>query len=171
MKYIYKLGLLLVLSFSTTVVCAALKIGVLNVETLLTESPQAKFSMQKLEKEFKGRQAELQSIDSQLKKAFTALQRDKEVISESERRKKEQNIQKLQRDLQRKDQEFKADYSARHNEELASFLKIVKTVADGLAVKEKYDLVLHDKTTFFHSKHIDITDKVLQGLKAASSSS
>jgi outer membrane protein len=156
--------LLLLISSSTTAL-AELKVGVLKMELIVQEAPQAKVSQEKLKKEFKARHMEFESAENKLKTAFEQLKRDKDVLSEAEKRKKEKWVQKLQRDLQHLEQALKTDYSIRYQEEMDLFLRSVKKAVDDFAIQEKYDCILPEQAIIFHAKHMDVTKAVLKKLE------
>lgn len=84
------------------------------------------------------------------------------TLSESDRRAKEQELNRVNRDLQRMQRELREDYNLRRNEEWSAVLERVNKVINGIAEQEKYDLILQDAV--YVSKRVDITDKVLKAL-------
>jgi outer membrane protein len=140
------------------------KIGVLDWNLLLNKAPQAELAGQRLEKEFQVRKDKLTNKQKDFLAKQEKIQRDKDVLSDAERSKTEKELTKLQQDLRHMDEELRADYTARHREEMDEFIKIVREVVDKLAQDEKYDLVLSQEATLFMADRVDITDKVIQRL-------
>lgn len=99
-----------------------------------------------------------------MQNAFEQLKRDKDVLSEAEKRQQEKTVQKLKRDFQRQDQEFRVDYSTRQREEMEALFKIVMTVVEELAIAKKYDLILPKQATLYSSRKVDVTSEVLKKL-------
>lgn len=162
---------LLVLVMGTNVAYAniseltpANKIGVLDWEKLLTESPQAKEAKNRLDKDFQGRKDKLYSTQKDYQSKQDKLQRDREILSEAERGKLDKELAKMQQELRHMDEEFRSDYTARHREEMDAFVTIVREVVEKLAQEEKYDLVIPQEATLYMAGRIDVTDKVLQRL-------
>jgi len=119
-------------------------------------------AQKKLEKEFAGREQELQKMAKQAKELQSHLERDGVTISESDRRNKERDLANLNRDFQRAQREFREDLNLRRNEELGAVHDRARKTIMEIAEKEKYDLVLEDAVYF--SPRIDITDRVLKAL-------
>ena len=110
------------------------KIGFVNSERLFREAAPAKRAQQKLEKEFAGRDADIQKLTRQARDLQTQLEKDSVTMSETDRRNKERDLANLTRDLQRSQREFREDLNLRRNEELASVQeranKVIKALAD-----------------------------------------
>ena len=139
-----------------------IKIGVVNLERVLREAVPAVKAQKKLEKEFSAREQELQKVTKQIKDLQTTLEKESVTISESERRTKEQDLARLNRDLQRMQREFREDANLRRNEELASVFERANKVVQDIATTEKFDLILQDAV--YISPRIDITDQVIKAL-------
>lgn len=139
-----------------------MKVGFVSIERILREAGPAKKALQKLEKEFAVRDAELQKLAKQQKDLQTALEKDGMTMAESDRRNKEGELARINRDLQRLQREFREDLNMRKNEELAQVIDRANKVVQTIAEQEKYDLILQEAV--FRSARIDITDKVLKAL-------
>jgi outer membrane protein len=133
-----------------------------SIERILREAAPAKKALQKLEKEFATRDAELQKLTKQGKDLQTVLEKDGVTMSESDRRNKEGDLARINRDLQRMQREFREDLNMRKNEELAQVIERANKVVQQIAEQEKYDLILQEAV--FRSPRIDITDKVIKAL-------
>ncbi len=140
----------------------AIKMGFVSIERILREAAPAKKALQKLEKEFAARDAELQKLTKQAKDLQTVLEKDAMTMSESDRRNKEGDLARVNRDLQRMQREFREDLNMRKNEELAQVIERANKVVQQIAEQEKYDLILQEAV--FRSPRIDITDKVIKAL-------
>ncbi|MCF8191573.1 MAG: OmpH family outer membrane protein [Burkholderiales bacterium] len=143
---------------------AGLKIGVVDTERIMRESAPADRVKKKIEKEFAGRDQDLQKLAKQAKDMQTALEKDGVTLSDSDRQAKERDLAALTRDLQRKDRELREDFNRRRNEELSGMLEQINKAIKKLAESEKYDLILQDAV--YRSPKVDITDKVLKALAA-----
>ncbi|MGH8750529.1 MAG: OmpH family outer membrane protein [Burkholderiales bacterium] len=142
-----------------------IKVGFVNLERVLREASPAVKSLKKLEKEFAGREQELQKMTKQIKDLQTSLEKEGVTISESERRNKEQELARLNRDFQRVQREFREDLNLRKNEELAAVLERANKVVQGIAEAGKFDLILQEAV--YRSSRIDITDQVIKELADA----
>ncbi len=141
---------------------AELKIGFVNTERIFRESAPAVRASKKLEREFAGREQEIQKLAKQFRDLQAQLERDAVTMSEADRRAKERELANLNRDLQRAQREFREDLSVRQNEERAAFQERVNKVVLEMAEKEKFDIILQEAV--YISPRVDITERVLRAL-------
>lgn len=139
------------------------KIGFVNTERLFREAVPAKRAQQKLEKEFAGRDADIQKLSKDVRDLQAQLDKEGVAMAEAERRNKERDLANMTRDLQRLQREFREDLNLRRNEELAAVQERANRVIQQIAEQEKFDLILQDPVVFA-STRIDITDKVIKAL-------
>ena len=139
------------------------KIGFVNTERLFREAVPAKRAQQKLEKEFAGRDADIQKLSKDVRDLQAQLDKEGVAMPDAERRNKERDLANMTRDLQRLQREFREDLNLRRNEELAAVQERANKVIQQIAEQEKFDLILQDPVVFA-STRIDITDKVIKAL-------
>jgi outer membrane protein len=139
------------------------KIGFVNTERLFREAAPAKRAQQKLEKEFAGRDADIQKLTKDVRDVQAQLDKEGITMPDAERRNKERDLANMTRDLQRLQREFREDLNLRRNEELAAVQERANKVIQQFAEAEKFDLILQDPVVFA-STRIDITDKVIKAL-------
>ncbi len=147
--------------FGTPAWSAEYKIGFVNVERVFSQAAPAAKATKKLEKEFSARDQELQKTAKQIRDLQTSVEKDN--LSDSERQKKERDLQNMNRDYQRAQREFREDLNLRKSEELAGLQERANQVIRRIAEAEKYDLILQDAVHI--SPRIDITDKVIKALE------
>ena len=75
---------------------------------------------------------------------------------------RQRELSETDRELQRRQREFREDLNQRRNEELQALLERAQRLVRQIAEQEKYDLILQDAVYF--SPRVDITDKVLRAL-------
>lgn len=141
---------------------AETRIGFVNGQKVINESPQAAKAKKKLEKEFEKRDQDLQKLAKQLQSAQETLEKNAVTLSETDRRNKEREFNDLNRDFQRKQREFREDLNLRQNEEMAGIYERVNKIIKQVAEAEKYDLILQEGV--YVSPKLDITDKVIKAL-------
>lgn len=139
------------------------KIGFVNTERLFREATPAKRAQTKLEKEFAGRDAEIQKLSKQVHDLQASLEKDGVTMADVDRRNKERDLANMNRDLQRTQREFREDLNLRRNEELAAVQERANKVIQQIAEAEKFDLILQDPVVYA-SPRIDITEKVIKAL-------
>lgn len=150
------------LALAVTPALAETKLGFVNGQRVVNESPQAKKAKQKIEKEFEKRDQELQQLSKRLQTMQADLEKNAVTMAESERRNKEREFNDLNREFQRKQREFREDLNLRQNEEMAAIFERANKIIRQIAEAEKYDLIVQEVVYF--SPRIDITDKVIKAL-------
>jgi outer membrane protein len=142
---------------------ADFKIGFVNSERLFREAAPAKRAQTKLEKEFAGRDAEIQKLGKQVRDLQAALEKDGVTMAEIDRRAKERDLANMSRDLQRMQREFREDLNLRRNEELTAVQERANKVIQQIAIDEKFDLIIQDPV-IYASPRIDVTERVIKAL-------
>ena len=142
-----------------------IKIGFVNGQRVINESPQAARAKKKLEKEFEKRDQDLQRLGKQLQSMQEGLEKNAVTMSEADRRNKEREFNDLNREFQRRQREFREDLNLRQNEEMSAIYERVNKVIKQVAESEKYDLILQEAVVV--SNRIDLTDKVIKALQEA----
>ncbi|GBU09791.1 membrane protein [Gammaproteobacteria bacterium] len=138
-----------------------LKIGVISANFLLENAPQTQRFREVLTSEFAPREVEinqavvkLRSLQSELNIATDGS--DKNILLNE--------INRLNRDINRLDEDYRQDYNLRKNEEL---LKVQKEVSDAVlkfAQEENFDLILESDVIYAADKLI-VTKAILERLK------
>lgn len=155
--------LLLCMAFPAMSLAADLKIGFVNTEKLFRESPLAVKAQKKLEKEFQGREQEIQKQIKQARDLQNHLEKEGLTMSEADRGKKQKDLANLTRDIQHAQREFREDLNQRKNEEFAGVQDRARKAIVEIAEKEKYDLIVEN--VVYASPKVDITDRVLKALE------
>jgi outer membrane protein len=147
--------------FAAQQASAETKIGVVNFQKLLEDSPQAKSAMAALENEFAPRRRELLTMQNDLKARDEKLQREGAVMSEADRAKAEKSLREEQREFSRKAGEFQDDASSRRNEELSKVQRFLVGEVQTYASSQGFDLVVAGDTLLYAKSQLDITPAVL----------
>jgi len=157
-----KAGMLSILLCAGSAQAADFKVGVVDTERVLRESVPAMNAEKKIEREFSGRDLEIQNMIKQAKDLQTLLEKEGAAMSDAEHRNKERELTALNVDLQRMQREFREDLNLRKNEELATVLELANKAIQSIADAEKFDLILQEAV--YRNPRIDITDKVIKQL-------
>lgn len=145
---------------------AEVKIGVVSVQRVLNESAVGSRAIKKIEREFSGRDQEIQKLIKQARDVQTQLERDAVTLSETERQKRERELASLNREVQRAQREFREDLNLRRNEETALLFQKIDKIIKQIAEAEKFDLILQREQIVYGSPAIDITERVMKTLDA-----
>ena len=138
------------------------RIGYVSLDRILKESAPARAAEQKLETEFAKRSRDLEEQVGRLKTAAEKFDKDASVISESERIRRQRELADQDRDVKRRQDEFKEDLNRRKYEELNAVIERANRVIRQVSEADKYDLIVQDAV--YTSPRIDITDKVIKVL-------
>ncbi len=170
MRNFFKTCLLFVAMFSlATNVWAEtpVKLGVVNVALLLEQAPQAKTADARLKKEFEPQQSELKGLAGKLEKKQAEYQKNKAVMSDSQRVTKEREITMLTREIQRRRNDVQELLNLRRNEELATLQNIVNDAIKAIGEQQSFDLILYEGIAYTNNR-IDVTNDVLSHLEIVS---
>ena len=157
--------MLLVSLFSVGALYAAdMRIGVVNANQIVEQSPQYDAVRKSLEAEFKRRDNDLVAKQKQIKTLETKLARDGAVMSAAEVKRLEQDIRTRRRKIKSMSDEFREDLNIRRNEEFNKLLRKVSEVVHQIGEKENIDLILSEGVVYA-SKRVNLTEKVLNRLR------
>ncbi len=158
-------GIALVCAFALPAGAQELKIGVVNIQSLMEQAPQTKSSMDALQEEFAPRQREFLAKQKEFEDLQAKAQKDFAVMGETERRNAEKELRDLQREVTRLQNEFREDLNLRQNEELGKLQRELLKEVQEYALQEGYDLIVGDGV-LYASTSVNITDNVLRALEA-----
>jgi outer membrane protein len=142
------------------------KIGIVDAQRLLEESPQGKAVQESMRAEFAPRQRTLQAQEQALKAKVEKLQKDGATMSEDQRQRAEKELRDGQRDFERARGEFQDDISARRNEELSRLQRTLGEEVRAYAKANNFDLVLTAEGLAYAAPTYDVTAGVLAALQA-----
>ncbi len=155
----------LMAGIAVTASSADLKIGVVQLQRLLQEAPQAKAAAAAIQSELAPRQRDFQNQQASLKAREEKLQKDAATMSDTQRSSAEKELRDAYRDLTRKKSEIEDDIGARDKEESERLNRILVEETQVYAKAQNFDLVLFTGV-LFASPALDITSQVLAALTA-----
>jgi len=147
-----------------TVSVAEMKIGIVNAARLLEEAPQAQAETELLNKEFSSRQNELMATQKELEELQNRLARDGAIMSEAERKRIGLDVLSRQRDLRRKQDDMRQDFTMRRNDVIGSLQVVIGDVIRNVGDIGGYDIIFFEAIAYSNPK-LDITDEVLKVLQ------
>jgi outer membrane protein len=140
------------------------KIGVLHIERILQQSASAKAAHDRIEQEFKARDADIGRKEQEMRDAAAQLDKARSTLSPEERAVRERALDAKTRDVQRLRQVFAEDLRARQFEELDKLKERLDRVLTRYAKDRNFDLILQD--ALFVGRAVDITDDVIKALES-----
>jgi outer membrane protein len=140
------------------------KIGYVDIQYLIENSPQAQAASQQLETQFGPRQQELQKKQQEFQQIQERLQKDGLVMGEEKRKELEQRLQELKRDIQRNQQAFREELNIQRNSAFKEVRTAVMNAVQELAREQNYDLVV-GQGALYASDAVNLTERVLERMK------
>jgi len=140
------------------------RVGYVNVQYLVDNSPQAKAASSDLEKKFGPQQQALQEQKQEFQRLQQKLQKDGLVMSENERAEIEQNLRELKREIERGQKDLREELNIQRNGILSEIHDAVMKSVESLAREEGFDLIV-GQGALYASDAVNLTDKVLARMK------
>ena len=158
-----KIALFVGLLLTANVSFAELKIGFVDMRTVLEKAPQAEKATKRMEMEFSPRQKQLVAQEKDIQTKEERMARDAAVMGEAERSNLEKDILNKKRDFKRSQQELGEDFNARRNEELGKLQRRIIEASNTIAKEQHFDLLLYDGV-IYSSEQVNVTAQVQQKL-------
>jgi len=138
------------------------KIGVLHVERIMRQSAPAKAAHDRLEQEFKARDADIAKKEQEVREATAQLEKVSATLPVDERATRERALETRTREVQRLREQFAEDLRTRQFQELDKLKERLDRVLTNYAKERDYDLILQD--ALFVGRTVDITDDIIKAL-------
>jgi outer membrane protein len=143
---------------------AELKIGFVDLDKVLEQSPQLEAARNALQTEFSRRQQDLLDKQKQLEQLEEKLTRNSAVMGSNERDRLERDIISRRRTLKNELTAAQEDLNLRQSEEFNKLRRQVLEIVRNVSKGEQMDLVVSTGVVY-SSKRIDLTDEVLERLR------
>lgn len=140
------------------------KIGVVDLDRLVRESPQAQNAKKNMAERFAKRKNALEKASAALQSEMNRLKDNSESMSDDERDQLQSKIRDDKHQLQLKQSQYNDDVSDAEQKELDHMRSDLRQVIDDYAKNNGYDLIMGD-SVLYASDSVDITDAILQRLK------
>ena len=145
-------------------VAAELKVAVLDTQRALVESEEAKELLAQAAVELQAEESSVKALGESILAIQEKLQTDGEVMSPTEQRKLQKEIEDKQIDYQFQVNKLQKEVNDRRQELLQQMVPKIDTVLKDLIEVEGYDLIMErGQLRYVNSKH-DITRKVTEKL-------
>lgn len=150
-------------SLSTTA-WAEVKIAIVDVQKAILSSEQARGYMEQIQKEFKDDEDEIRNLQTDAAALLERLQKDGEVMSDTEKR-------KLQRQIEDKNDYFvflrkklQKQIDDRQQELFAGIDQKVQKAIEELVLSDDFDIIIPRHAALYVADLYDITRKVTEKL-------
>lgn len=157
----------LILSALFLMVCssafAEVKIGIVNIQKVITTISEGKAVLQTLEKSFKTKQKELKAEEESIKKLQESFQKQDLVLTEQAKIKKQQELRTMVAALQQKTMQYQKDIQNQENQLKQPILEKLKPIIDEVSKSEKVALTfeLTSSPVVYAEQRVDITEQVI----------
>ena len=145
------------------------RIVVVDPNRVVESSPQYESARKALQLEVEERERGLRQQQEEITELKGKLERDGEIMSQSEMQRLQNDIRSRTRKLKYAQDEFQEDLSLRQNELRTKLARQVQEVVVELAKELEIDLVLSEGLVYY-SKRVDISEQVIERLKREFSS-
>ena len=140
---------------------ADIKIGVVDMQTLLQKSPQGQAASQEMSKKFDSRKKDLVAEQDKIKNLQDQLSKNGAVMSANQLQDAQSQLDELQRDFGRKQSDYVDDVNTERNSVLSRLQQEVIKAVQEFAQAQKYNLVIPGDSIFYKDNTVDVTDQVL----------
>lgn len=141
---------------------AAPRIGVVDMQKVVKQSPEAKSLNVSIEKQFSGKHQQLLKQQADYQKKVAAFQKNQSIEKPAKLKTEQQQLEKQAQKLQSDQSSFQQAVMAAQNKAMASFLAKVQKAAASVASKQGLSLVLPKKMVLYIGSDADVTDAVIK---------
>lgn len=144
------------------------KIGVIDLQMVIANSRAGKAAKASFEAVFKQKQQIIESKSAQLESLKNEFIQNGPVMNEATRKQKAEQIDSLDKDLQRSRADFRDELQKKDYELLEKILKDLDGILQSIGTSEGYTIII-EKTeggVIYSIPSIDITQKVIQAYDA-----
>lgn len=157
---IYAMLTAVALAVTVQAQAADIKIGVVDMPSLLQKSPQAQSASQEMAKKFDARKKDLMAEQDKIKSLQDQLSKNGAVMSATQLQDSQGQLDELQRDFSRKQSDYMDDVNMERNSALSRLQQEVLKAVQEFAQSQKFNLIIGDGV-FYKDNTVDVTDQVL----------
>lgn len=138
------------------------KIGVVNVEAIFQQMPQAATLQQGIQDEFKDQRAEMERMQSDIEYELNKRQREAATMSEAQIKELEEKILKMREEYQAKAQPLQQQIQRRVADERNKLIALIQTAIEKVAANGDFDMVLQGQAAVFAKDEFNLSEAVLK---------
>lgn len=162
------LVLSLLLFVSGTAYAQELKIGYIDLQSVIRDSKAGKAAKASFEAEFKKKRDIIESKRAQLDRLKNKFAQNGSIMNEDTRKQKAGQIQRLDKDLQRATDDFREELQRRDFELLEKILKDLDGILKSVGKSNGYTMII-DKSEgglVYGNPSVDVTQQVIKAYDA-----
>jgi outer membrane protein len=138
------------------------KIGVIDVQKIVNESKAAKEAKAELLKDMEIKRSLLIKEQNELKELQEAFNKDKDGMSDSERKEKQEEINQGIKELRRLKADLEEELKKKDRELAQELLQEIKDVAKKFLGQERYTVIVERRFVVVMDDAVDVTAKIIK---------
>ena len=150
--------------FSGFLQAQPLKIGYINIDHLVSSSPQFIQANQVVIKAFQPQERQLLALSKQIQLSADTFNKNSKTLTQSERKIEIKKIANLERQLKQQARALKKQLNLKNEQELIKIQDLINQVIKRVAEDQNFDLILYQEVAYV-SKKINITSIISQKLR------
>jgi outer membrane protein len=150
--------------FSGFLQAQPLKIGYINIDHLVSSSPQFIQANQVVIKAFQPQERQLLALSKQIQLSADTFNKNSKTLTQSERKTEIKKIANLERQLKQQARALKKQLNLKNEQELSKIQDLINRVIKQVAKDQNFDLILYQEVAYA-SKKINITPIISQKLR------
>ena len=141
-----------------------LKIGYINIDHLVSSSPQFIQANQVVIKAFQPQEKQLLALSKRIQLSADTFNKNSKTLTQVERKTEIKKIANLERQLKQQAQTLKKQLKLKNEQELSKIQDLINRVIKQVAEDQNFDLILYQEVAYA-SKKINITPIISQKLR------
>jgi outer membrane protein len=160
----YKILGLMVMSLFCLSAGAEVRVGLVNIQKIISTIGEGKSVNTTLEKSFKAKQKVLKKEEEEIKKMIANFEKQNAVLSDAAKAKKRAEIQARRQGASNKMMQFQKEIQKQEAELKKPILDKLKPVIDEISKKEKVALTFEISASppIYAAQKVDLTEKVIK---------
>ena len=158
------LGLLLLVS--SAAYAQSTKIGFIDIQRVIRDSRAGKAAKTAFESEIKKKQQIIESKTAQLERMRSEFVQSGPAMNETTRRQKAEQMERLEKELNRTRTDFRDDLQKRDFELMQNILKDLETILQTIGKSGGYTIILTSDALVYGLPSSDVTQQVIQAYDA-----
>ena len=141
-----------------------IKIGYINIDHVVSSSPQFIQANQVVIKAFQPQEKQLLALSKRIQLSADTFNKNSKTLTQVERRTEIKKIANLERQLKQQAQTLKKQLKLKNEQELSKIQDLINRVIKQVAKDQNFDLILYQEVAYA-SKKINITPIISQKLR------
>lgn len=150
-----------------TVALADVKVGIINIEEVVSKSVKFKEAEKELKKRFEKEEKEITEEQQRVQKLAGEFSKNSPTMKEEDKKVQEKKITAEYVKLQKKQMEFQKKVGEESNVKQKKLLRQLESATKRVAEKDGIDLVLMKGIAIYSKEEMDITQNVIEQLNKA----